>query len=245
MSSAFFPNHIMVLAAGLGTRMRPLTEHMPKPMVPVAGRSLIDRVLDWAALSGVEQAVVNTHYLAPMLQLHLAQRGDKPAITISHEELLLETGGGIAKALPHLGSAPFFSANSDTLCIDGASPALQRLAAQWDNSRYDALLLLHPVEKAIGYEGKGDFSLTSDGKARRRGDASSAPFVFTGVQLLHPRYFENAPEGAFSMNLLYNRGISPDGVLDRVGALVHDGQWLHIGDPKGLAEAEDWFFQQA
>lgn len=245
MSNAAFPTHIMVLAAGLGTRMRPLTDHVPKPMVPVAGRSLIDRVLDWAAVSGVKNAVVNTHYLAPMLQAHLSQRSGKPSITISHEEVLLETGGGIVKALPHLGSAPFFSANSDTLCIDGASPALARLAAQWDDARYDALLLLHPANKAIGYEGKGDFSLTADGKPRRRGDAASAPFVFTGVQLLHPRYFAHAPEGAFSMNVLYNRGISADGVLDRVGALVHDGEWLHIGDPKGLAQAEDWFRQQA
>jgi MurNAc alpha-1-phosphate uridylyltransferase len=243
MTQGTFPQKAMLLAAGLGTRMKPLTDHMPKPMVPVCGISLIDRVLDWMAASGVKDVVVNTHYMAPMLQAHLAGRAALPAIAISHEELLLETGGGIKKALPLLGERPFFSANSDTLCIDGGSPALSRLAQAWDDSRMDALLLLHPREKAIGYEGRGDFFFT-DGKLRRRGDEDLAPYVFTGVQLISPRLFDASPDGAFSMNLLYNRTIAADGTLERIGALVHDGNWLHVGDPAGLAQAETWLRQQ-
>ncbi len=237
--SAFFPHKAMILAAGLGTRMRPLTDHMPKPLVQVNGVSLIDRVLDWALSAGISEVVVNSFYKAQMLETHLAQRVS-PHIFISREDPLLETGGGIKKALSLLGDDPFFSANSDTLCIDGATSALRRLAQAWDDSRMDALLLLHPREKAIGYEGKGDFFVADDGTLRRRGDASAAPYVFTGVQLLHPRFFDSAPEGAFSMNVLYNHKIAPDGTLHRVGGLVHDGNWLHVGDVQGLAQAEDW-----
>lgn len=239
MSQARMPTKAMLLAAGLGTRMKPLTDHMPKPMVPVCGVSLVDRVLDWMARAGIEEAVVNTHYMAAMLQAHLTARSGPPAIHISHEELLLETGGGINKALPLLGTEPFFSANSDTLCIDGAVPALARLAAAWNDDAMDALLLLHPREKATGYDGKGDFFLDSQG-LRRRGEAPQAPYVFTGVQLIHPRLFDSAPEGAFSMNLLYNRHIAPDGSLKRITGIVHDGHWLHVGDPAGLAQAEQW-----
>ncbi|NBO19639.1 MAG: nucleotidyltransferase family protein, partial [Proteobacteria bacterium] len=149
-----FPSHAMLLAAGLGTRMRPLTNTTPKPLIPVAGRTLLDRVLDWMQKAGVQHVVVNTHYLADQLEAHVKSRA-APRIAISPEhDLLLETGGGINKALPLLGSAPFFSANSDTLCIDGEKPALQRLAAAWDDARMDALLLLHPVQQSVGYEGK-------------------------------------------------------------------------------------------
>ena len=150
---------------------------------------------------------------------------------------MLETGGGIKQALPMLGDAPFFSVNSDVICIDGKTPALHRLLAAWDEENMDALLLVHPVERAIGYEEAGDF-FVENGALRRRLDNPAAPFVFTGVQLLHPRLFAPAPEGAFSLNLLYNQGMQSDGTLPRIRALIHDGEWLHIGDPEGLAEAE-------
>jgi MurNAc alpha-1-phosphate uridylyltransferase len=232
------PTKAILLAAGLGTRMRPLTDHTPKPLIAVDGVPLIDRILGWFSASGVNDIVVNSHYKAEMLESHL-KRKNLPVIHISHEPDLLETGGGIKKALPLLGQAPFFSANSDTLCIDGKKPALHRLSEAWGN-HMDALLLLHPTEKAVGYEGKGDFYLLPDGRLRRRTTEDHAPFVFTGVQLLHPRLFEAAPEGAFSMNLLYNRDISQDGSLQRIYGLPHDGSWLHVGDPKGLKLAEDW-----
>lgn len=233
----------MLLAAGLGTRMRPLTDRLPKPLLEVAGRSLIDRALDWFSVSGVNEVVVNSHYKAELLEAHLAAR-HVPHIQVVREDILLETGGGIKNALSLLGSAPFFSANSDTICIDGNTPALHRLLAAWDEKNMDALLLVHPVEKAIGYEGMGDFFVGAEGMLRRRGGELAAPFVFTGVQLLHPRFFTGSPEGAFSMNVLYDRGISSDGILARTRALIHDGNWLHVGDPQGLARAEHWLATQ-
>ena len=233
----------MLLAAGLGTRMRPLTDHLPKPLLPVSGRSLIDRALDWFANADVNEVVVNSFYKAELLEAHLATRQvsapDAPQIQVLREEVLLETGGGIKNALPLFGTDPFFSANSDTICIDGNTPALHRMLAAWDDATMDALLLVHPVEKAVGYEGKGDF-FVDNGTIRRRQDNPSAPYVFTGVQLLHPRLFACSPDGVFSMNILYNRGMKADGTLPRVRALVHDGDWLHVGDPAGLKLAEDW-----
>lgn len=225
------PQKAMVLAAGLGTRMRPLTDTIPKPLVTVAGVALIDHALDWLVASGVGDAVVNSFYKAELLEEHLAAR-TVPRIRISREEVLLETGGGIKKALPLLGTEPFFSLNSDTICLDGPSPALRQLAEFWDDVRMDALLLLHPVAKAIGYAGKGDFFADANGMLRRRSEGESAPLVFTGVQLLHPRLFHDAPDGAFSMNVLYNRDIR------RVAGLVHEGDWLHIGTPQERAAAE-------
>lgn len=226
----------IVLAAGLGKRMRPLTDTMPKPLVKVGGKCLIDYALDFITSAGVSQAVVNTHYFAAMLEAHLSARRT-PHITFSFEETLLETGGGILKALPMLGVAPFFVVNSDTICINGNVHALQRLANAWDEEKMDALLLVHPVEKAVGYEGAGDFSLTADGSVIRRGTDASAPYVFTGIQILHPRLFVDAPEGPFSLNLLYNR-MQEGSVLPRIKAIVHDGKWLHVGDPGAIALAE-------
>jgi N-acetyl-alpha-D-muramate 1-phosphate uridylyltransferase len=234
----------MIMAAGLGLRMRPLTDQMPKPLVPVAGKPLIDHMLDWLAASGVREAVINSHYRAQQLQAHLAIR-KQPRILLSHEEEVLETGGGIRKALGQLGDAPFFVANSDVICIDGPTPALHRLRRHWNEAKMDALLLVHPLEEAIGFEGKGDFFLNPDGSVRRRGDEPAAPFVFTGIQLMHPRLFAGSPEGAFSLNLLYDRGRLADGTLPRIHALAHDGHWLHIGDPPGLAQAEAFLARQS
>lgn len=226
----------MVMAAGLGKRMRPLTDAIPKPMVAVAGVPLIDRTLDWLAASGIREAVVNTHYKAPMLEAHLQPRRH-PRIHISREEVLLETGGGVRKAMPLLGSQPFFVCNSDVVCLDGATPALDRMRARWDDAAMDVLLLLHPVEKAVGYDGAGDFFIEGNGALRRRGAEPRAPYVFTGVQLLHPRLFRHAPAAEiFSLNVLYDAALAM--TPPRIGALVHDGDWLHVGDLAGLAAAE-------
>lgn len=227
----------MVLAAGMGKRMRPLTDEKPKPLVMVAGKTLIDHVLDWLHASGVTDAVVNTHYKADMLQAHLAQR-ENPRIHISHEEVLLETGGGIKKALPLMRGKPFISINSDAICIDGPTPALERMRHAWDESAMDALLLVQPVVSAIGYEGQGDFFVEDDGRIRRREEGAAAPYVYTGVQILHPRMFAGSPDGAFSLNVLYNRAMQQGNRPAQIRALVHDGSWLHVGDPDGVRKAE-------
>lgn len=228
----------MLLCAGLGTRMRPLTDKIPKPLIKVGGKTLMDYALDWFASSGVREVVVNTHYKAEMIEAHVKSRL-LPAIHISYEPLLLETGGGINKALPLMREGAFFSANSDAICIDGEIPALQRLAEAWDDVVMDVLLLLVPTEKAIGYEGQGDFFVGDDGSLTRRGDAMRAPYIFTGVQLLHPRLFADAPSGVFSLNVLYNKNITPGGALSpRIRCIIHDGIWVNVGDPKGLQAAE-------
>lgn len=233
------PQTAMVMAAGLGTRMRPRTETIPKPLVPVAGKALVDYTLDFLAASGIKNAVVNSHYLAEMLESHLYARQvqkPEPQITISREEAVLETGGGIKNALPLLGNAPFFVINSDIICIDKADapPALTRLWQAFDERKMDAILLLMETKKTVGYHGVGDFFANDNGNLRRRREDETAPLVFTGVQLIHPRLFANAPDGKFSLNVLYNRDIS------RLGAVVHSGDWLHIGSEAELAEAENW-----
>lgn len=234
--------HAMILAAGLGTRMRPITLQIPKPLVPVAGRPLIDHALDQVARAGIGQVVVNTSYKAQLLEAHLRERS-APTIHFSHEDVPLETGGGIAKALPLLGDAPFLSMNSDTICVDSAShlPAIARMAQQWHPEAMDVLMLLHPAAAAIGYDGAGDFVRREDGAIRRRQKDEAAPYVFTGVQLLHPRLFSALPEGPFSMNLLYDRLKMEDGYFSRISTLIHEGDWLHVGDPDGLAKANHYF----
>lgn len=233
----------MVLAAGRGERMRPITDTLPKPLVQVGGRSMLDRQLDMLAADGVTDAVVNSSWLADTLEAHLAQRVGAPRIILSRESERLETGGGIANALPQLGDAPFFVSNADVVVVDAPhSSALARLRAAWDDARMDALLLLHPMDKAIGFEGAGDFFVEADGAVRRRGDAPSAPYVFTGMQILHPRMFaQGYPEGAFSMNVLFNKHKTSRGVLPRIHAIIHEGDWLHVGDAEGLRLAEEYF----
>lgn len=223
----------MILAAGLGLRLRPLTETRPKPLIEVAGRTMLDRALDHLVAAGIGFAVVNCHYLAEQIADHVAGR-ERPDIRLSHEEVLLETGGGITKALPYLGQAPFFAANADIIWSDGATPALAGLASRWDDDTMDALLLVHPGERAVGYDGAGDFHRDDAGRLRRRGADKAAPYVFTGVQLLHPRLFEDAPSGAFSMNVLYDRALE----AGRLHGVVHDGGWYHVGTPDALTEAD-------
>ena len=194
----------MVLAAGLGTRMRPLTNAMPKPLVEVAGKALIDYVLDRLAAAGVERAVVNVHHFADQIESHLAAR-KAPQIVISDERgLLLGTGGGVVKALPELGDAPFFHLNSDTIWIDGVRPNLLRLAEAFDPATMDALLLLAPTTGSIGYAGRGDFSMAPDGRLRPRGEREVAPFVYAGAAILTPALFAGAPQGEFSLTDLFD-----------------------------------------
>jgi MurNAc alpha-1-phosphate uridylyltransferase len=227
------PQRAMVLAAGLGVRMRPITDRLPKPLVAIAGRSLLDRCLDALAAAGVQEAVVNIHHLAHLVAAHVASRS-RPKVILSHETELLETGGGVTKALPLLGATPFFMANGDILWQDGATPALPALAAAWDDRRMDGLLLLQPVAGALGYHGAGDFRIDGDGRLSRRGDGQTAPFLFAGLQILHPRLFADAPDGAFSVNLLYDRAIA----TGRLFGLVHDGGWCHVGTPADIPVAE-------
>jgi MurNAc alpha-1-phosphate uridylyltransferase len=221
----------MVLAAGLGLRMRPLTEMHPKPLIPVAGRTMLDRVLDHLDEAQVTHRVVNTYWLAGMVHAHLAGR---PDITFSDEQTLLETGGGVAKALPLLGEQPFYVCNADIIWQDGQTPALARLAHHWRSATMDALLLLQPTETAFGYEGPGDFFRAADGRLQRRGDSATAPYLFTGVQILTPTLFAGCPAGPFSLNALYDRAAA----AGRLYGLVHDGGWYHIGTPGALREAE-------
>jgi MurNAc alpha-1-phosphate uridylyltransferase len=224
----------MVLAAGLGTRMRPLTDTLPKPLVKVAGRALIDHVLDKLAAAGVKTAVVNVHYLADQIERHLAKR-KKPRIVISDERgVLLGTGGGVVRALPLLGAEPFFHINSDTIWIDGATPNLTRLAQAFDAKAMDALLLLAPAKGSIGYAGSGDFSLHADGRLVARVAGTQAPLVYAGAAILAPTLLHEAPQGAFSLTDLFKRAAEQG----RLHGLRLDGRWMHVGSPDAIAAAE-------
>jgi MurNAc alpha-1-phosphate uridylyltransferase len=228
------PRTAMVLAAGLGERMRPLTDRMPKPLVPVAGKPLIDHVLDRLAAAGVGRAVVNVHYLADMVERHLKDR-TRPQIVISDErDKLLNTGGGVVKALAALGREPFFHVNSDTIWIDGVKPNLERLAEAFDPATMDALLLLAPVSTSIGYPGRGDFTMAPDGRLTSRGERDIAPFVYAGAAILRPELFKNAPAGAFSLTTLFQRAEA----VDRLHGLRLEGVWMHVGTPEAIKDAE-------
>lgn len=229
----------MVLAAGRGERMRPLTSRIPKPLVPLAGRPLIDHVLDRLADAGVAEAIVNVHYLPDLLELHLRnRRGRKPDVVISDErELLLDTGGGAKRALPHLGDGPFFIHNSDSVWSEGPTPALPHMIGAWNSDAMECLLLLAPLDACIGFAGRGDFAMEPDGRLTRRGDRQSVPYAFAGVSLCDARLFENSPEGPFSLNLLWDRALA----RGRLYGLPLDGCWMHVGTPEALAEAEASF----
>ena len=228
------PKRAMVLAAGLGTRMRPFNGQLPKPLVRVGGKALIDYVLDRLAAQGVERAVVNVHHLADQIEHHLAQRR-QPKIVISDERgELLGTGGGVVKALPQLGDTPFFHVNSDTIWIDGVKPNLARLAEAFDSARMDALLLLAPAASSTGYGGRGDFSMAADGGLMRRGEREVVPFVYAGAAILTPAFFAGAPPGAFSMSPLFDRAAD----TGRLCGLRLEGVWMHVGTPEAIQAAE-------
>ena len=225
----------MVLAAGLGLRMRPLTERMPKPLVKVGGKALIDHVLDRLADAGVERAVVNVHHFADQLEKHLARR-QRPRIVIADErEKLLGTGAGVVNALPELGDRPFFHVNSDTIWIDGVKPNLARLADTFDPAEMDALLLLAPTATSIGYAGAGDFAMASDGRLRRRGENEVVPFVYAGTAVFAPALFAGAPHGSFPLTLLFDRAAE----AGRLHGLRLEGVWMHIGTPEAVLAAEE------
>jgi len=228
------PNSAIVLAAGLGTRMRPYNGDLPKPLVTVGGKSLIDYGLDRLAEIGVARAVVNVHYLADALERHLRAR-QTPHILVSDERgELLGTGGGIAKALPQLGDAPFFLINSDTLWLDGVKPNLLRLADAFDPEEMDALLLLAPTSGSLGYEGKGDYAMSPDGRLERRGARDTVPFVYAGTSILAPGLFADAPAGAFALTVLFDRAAA----RGRLFGLPLEGLWMHVGTPAAVAAAE-------
>jgi N-acetyl-alpha-D-muramate 1-phosphate uridylyltransferase len=228
------PNRAIVLAAGLGTRMRPYNGHIPKPLVEIGGKSLIDYSLDRLADAGVESVVVNVHHLADILERHLAPR-QRPHIEISDERgELLGTGGGIAKALPKLGDAPFFLVNSDTVWLDGVRPNFTRMAEAFDPRTMDAMLLLAPTTNSIGYAGRGDFAMLPDGRLRRRKESEVVPFVYAGAAVLSPELFADAPKGAFALTVLFDRAAE----RDRLFGLRLEGVWMHVGTPEAVAAAE-------
>jgi MurNAc alpha-1-phosphate uridylyltransferase len=218
----------MVLAAGLGKRLRPVTDHLPKPLVEVAGRALLDHAIDRLAAADVERVVVNLHYKGEMIAAHLAGR-DWPRIEFSRETTLLETGGGVKNALPVLDDA-FFVVNGDIVWLDGLAPALSRLAAAFDPQKMDAVLLLQRTITATGYEGRGDYFLDPLGLPTRRAEREVAPYIFAGVQVLHRRLFAGVEDTVFSLKRLYDRAED----TGRLAAIVHDGEWFHVGTPQGL-----------
>jgi N-acetyl-alpha-D-muramate 1-phosphate uridylyltransferase len=227
----------MVMAAGLGTRMRPLTNDRPKPLVELGGKPLIEYALEKLRIAGVGKAIINVHYLPDMLENYLKDHVHDIEIFISDErDLLLETGGGLVKALPQIKDDPFFVTNSDAIWTDGDEDALTRLAKAWDGDAMDALLLLVPRENTHSHKGVGDFSTDSEQKLIRRGEADSAPYIYSGVQLISHRLLRDAPEGPFSTNILWNRAIAEG----RAFGLVHEGQWFDIGSPAAIAPTEDY-----
>ena len=226
--------HAMVLAAGLGTRMRPLTDARPKPLLELDDRSLLDHALDRLQAAGVQQAVVNAHWFGEQIEAAMARRAD-PRIILQKEETLLETGGGVTMALPNLGPGPFAVVNGDAYWLDGPTPALARLAAAFDDEEMDALLLMVRTTQVEGVVGKGDFLLDPVGRMRRPKEREIAPYLYAGVQILSPRLFAKAPAGAFSLNRLYDEAIENG----RLFGLVHDGLWFHLSTPDDLRHAEE------
>ena len=233
--AADVPRTAMVMAAGLGKRMRPLTATRPKPLVEVAGKPLLDHVLDRLRAAGVERAVVNVHYLPDALEAHLRGRTDLDIAISDERAQLLETGGGLVKAAPLIDCDPFFAVNSDNLWVDGPADTLRLLASQWDASRMDALLLLVPHARAGNHGGLGDFHMDPAGRLRRRGKARIAPFVFTGIQIMAKCLLEGAPEGPFSTNILWDRAIAKG----RLYGAVHQGLWFDVGSPPAIRATED------
>lgn len=224
----------MVLAAGYGQRMRPLTDTRPKPLIEVRGKPLIDYGLDRLRAAGVSKIVINVHHLPEQIEAW-SQQHKAIHIEISDErQELLDTGGGVAKALPLLGDAPFLVINSDSIWIDGAEPALGRLLHTWNDTAMDCLLLLCHLDRTVGYDGRGDFVLSDDGRVARRTSSDAGAMVYSGAYLVHPRLFQHAPSGKFSMNVLWDMAIREG----RLSGIAHTGKWIHVGTPDAIAKAE-------
>lgn len=231
----FRPSKAMILAAGRGKRMRPITATTPKPLIEVNGQALIDHGLDRLAAAGVQTCVVNVHYLADLVEVHVLRRKDMQIVISDERKELLDTGGGVKKALPLLGDEPFFQLNADTACwIEGVKPNLEHMIDAWDDSRMDALLLLAETVRAVGYSGRGDFELAKDGSLTRRAERGVTPFAYAGAAILHPRLFEDVPDGPFSMNLLFDKAIEQG----RLFGIQMEGIWLHVGTPDAIRAAE-------
>lgn len=229
------PRTAMIMAAGLGKRMRPLTATTPKPLIPVGGKPLLDHVLEKLAAAGVKKAVVNVHYLADAVEAHLATRAHGLEVAISDERsLLMETGGGLVQAAPLIDSDPFIALNSDNLWVDGPADTLKLLASHWDDAKMDALLLLVPLARAENHRGMGDFHMDRSGRLRRRDRSHVAPFVYTGIQMVSKRLLRDAPEGPFSTNILWDRAIEEG----RCFGAVHQGLWFDVGTPKAIPMTE-------
>lgn len=232
--SALASDTAMILAAGLGKRMRPLTASQPKPLVRVAGKALIDHALDRLAEAGVARAVVNVHYLADALEAHVLAR-QAPEVKVSDERaLLLETGGGMVRALPLLPD-PFFALNADNIWLDGPKSAFHDLSRRWDTEIMDALLLVVPHARAMNFNGPGDFHMDPMGRLSRRRDGRIAPFIYTGIQLVSHRLLRDAPEGPFSTNILWNRAMAEG----RLYGLSFTGQWFEVGTPQMIRPTEE------
>ncbi len=233
------PVKAMVLAAGLGVRMRPLTDRLPKPLVRVAGRTLLDHVLDKLGDTGVSEAIVNVHYLPDQIVDHVATR-TRPRVIISDErDVVLGTGGGVIKALPLLGATPFFHVNADTLWIDGVRPNLARLAEAFDPARMDILLLMAPTTSSIGYSGRGDYAMLTDGALRKRRELQVVPFVYAGAAIMSPALFADAPKGEFSLTKMFDRANQQK----RLFGLRMEGVWMHVGTPDAVHAAEEAFLE--
>jgi N-acetyl-alpha-D-muramate 1-phosphate uridylyltransferase len=227
------PTRAMIMAAGLGTRMRPLTDDRPKPLVEVAGKALIDHAIDRLKAAGVNEFVVNLHYKAQMIREHLARRRGLSIHFSDESDGLLGTGGGVAKALHFFGEEPFFIHNSDTIWVEGYGQALEQMKAAWDPEVMDGLLLMAPMISSIGYEGVGDFMMDPAGHLSRVPPGRVSPFAFPGVQIVHPRLFANPPPGGFSTNLMWDRAIEKE----RLYGIRLDGIWIHVGTPQAVAQA--------
>ncbi len=234
MSQPGRPTTAMVLAAGLGQRMRPLTDTMPKPLVKLAGKPLIDHVLDRLERAGIARVIVNVHYFADQLEAHLQKRAHPKIIVSDERDALLDTGGGVVRALPLLGEKPFIVHNSDSVWIDGLGDNLERLLSAFDSARMDSLMLLAPTASSIGYDGNGDFNMESDGLLSRVTEGRIAPFVFSGVSIMHPCMFKGEAERPFSLNRVWDRAIA----AGRLYGLRLDGTWIHVGTPNSVDEAE-------
>jgi MurNAc alpha-1-phosphate uridylyltransferase len=214
--------------------MRPLTDDRPKPLVTVGGRTLIDHSIDRLVAAGVTDIVVNLHYKAQMLRDHLGKRRDVTVTWSDETEKLLDTGGGVVKAMPHFGDTPFFVLNSDSIWVEHGAPALEVMQARWDAGAMDGLLLLADMGTAMGYEGKGDFVRLAGGHVARAKDRPEQPYAYPGVQIVHPRLFAGAPDGAFSTNMMWDRAIA----AERLYGTLLDGVWIHVGTPEAREEAE-------
>jgi N-acetyl-alpha-D-muramate 1-phosphate uridylyltransferase len=231
---AFSPTRGMVLAAGLGTRMRPLTNDRPKSLVEVAGRTLLDHAIDRFVAAGVKMVVVNVHYKGEMIIAHLKNRRDVEIRIQDEREQLLDTGGALKRALPHFGNEPVFTYNSDSIWLESLGSNLGRMAATWDDAAMDCLMLMAPTFSSIGFDGKGDFTMDSVGRLRRREPGRVAPFAWPGVQIIHPRLIARGPDGVFSTNRLWDIAIAED----RLYGIRLDGKWMHIGTPEAKVEAD-------